>query len=162
MNAQAHDLLRIPADSLCAFIEPRWLKEVLRRCPWVVVRRDRSPEGLVPVGIRGVDRNQRWGALVMQESIEEIIRPEDTRRRSATRTPALAALRELREKWSGMALTWGPAGSVGFELATGQYVTTEASDLDIVIRAESPIAREDALVLYDRAADLAVRVDVRV
>ena len=98
----------------------------------------------------------------MQNSIEEIMRPEDVLLDSTARTPALAALRQLRERWSGLALTWGPTGGVGFELATGECVTTETSDLDIVIRVKIPIAKEDALILYDRAAGLGVRTDIRV
>ena len=36
-------------------------------------------------------------------------------------------------------LAWGPVGSVGFELATGAAATGAASDLDLLVRAPSPI-----------------------
>jgi Phosphoribosyl-dephospho-CoA transferase MdcG len=49
------------------------------------------------------------------------------------RTPALKALREVIERWRDLSLPWGPIGGVGFELATGRQVTTEASDLDLGI-----------------------------
>jgi phosphoribosyl-dephospho-CoA transferase len=33
---------------------------------------------------------------------------------------------------------WGPAGSVGYQLATGLPVTTDESDVDVLIRCEVP------------------------
>ena len=45
----------------------------------------------------------------------------------------------MEERWADLPLPWGPVGSVGFELATGRKVTTEVSDLDIVIRAKQRI-----------------------
>jgi phosphoribosyl-dephospho-CoA transferase len=78
------------------------------------------------------------------------------------RTPALQALEEVIERWQGLSLPWGPTGSVGFELATGHPVTTEASDLDLAVRATNRIDTERALFLWDRLAGLQVKVDVRV
>jgi phosphoribosyl-dephospho-CoA transferase len=54
------------------------------------------------------------------------------------------------------------AASVGFELASGRKVTTEASDLDLVIRAVERIDAEEARVLLERTIGLEARVDVRV
>jgi phosphoribosyl-dephospho-CoA transferase len=59
-------------------------------------------------------------------------------------------------------LPWGPGGSVGFELASGRKVTTEASDLDLVIRAQQRITLEEAKLLLDRTQGLEAKVDVRV
>jgi phosphoribosyl-dephospho-CoA transferase len=71
-------------------------------------------------------------------------------------------LRQLSERWFDLGVPWGPAGSVGFELASGWLVTTTASDLDIAIRASNPITVEHARFLWDRAKGLEARVDVRV
>jgi NAD(P)-dependent dehydrogenase (short-subunit alcohol dehydrogenase family) len=61
------------------------------------------------------------------------VRPEQLLA-SSYRTPALRTLLEVRERWAALALSWGPAGSVGFELATERRVTNEESDLDLVVR----------------------------
>jgi phosphoribosyl-dephospho-CoA transferase len=74
----------------------------------------------------------------------------------------LQALQEVIERWQGLSLPWGPTGSVGFELATGHPVTSEASDLDLAVRATNRIDTERALFLWDRLAGLQVKVDVRV
>jgi phosphoribosyl-dephospho-CoA transferase len=74
----------------------------------------------------------------------------------------LRTLHEIRERWADLALSWGPAGSVGFELATGRRVTNEESDLDLVVRAPQRIALEEARFLLDRTLGLEVKVDVRV
>jgi phosphoribosyl-dephospho-CoA transferase len=71
-------------------------------------------------------------------------------------------LQEVIEKWRDLTLSWGPTGSVGFELASGCQVTTEASDLDIAIRAPQRIVAEQALSLWDRVTGLQTKVDVRV
>jgi phosphoribosyl-dephospho-CoA transferase len=68
----------------------------------------------------------------------------------------------MKDRWADLTLPWGPAGSVGFELACGRKVTTEASDLDLVIRARCPIAHEEARSLLDRTLGLEATVDVRV
>jgi phosphoribosyl-dephospho-CoA transferase len=99
--------------------------------------------------------------------IRKIVRPAELlvlSRTSATirRTPALQALREVIERWQGLTLPWGPTGSVGFELATRHQVTTEASDLDLAIRAMNQIDTERASFLWDRLAGLQAKVDVRV
>jgi phosphoribosyl-dephospho-CoA transferase len=47
-------------------------------------------------------------------------------------------------------------------LATGRPVTTETSDLDLVIRAPQRIAVEEARVLFNCTRGLETRVDVRV
>jgi phosphoribosyl-dephospho-CoA transferase len=59
-------------------------------------------------------------------------------------------------------LPWGPVGSVGFELASGRKVTTETSDLDLVIRAAQEVGAEQARFLLDRTLGLETRIDVRV
>jgi phosphoribosyl-dephospho-CoA transferase len=74
----------------------------------------------------------------------------------------LKVLQEVIERWRDLTLPWGPTGSVGFELASARQVTTEASDLDIAIRAPQRIAAEQALSLWDRVTGLQTKVDVRV
>jgi phosphoribosyl-dephospho-CoA transferase len=68
----------------------------------------------------------------------------------------------MGKRWAKLTLPWGPGGSVGFELASGRPVTTEASDLDLVIRASRKIAVEEARSLLDSTIGLETKVDVRV
>jgi phosphoribosyl-dephospho-CoA transferase len=165
-NPQVHDLLHINRASLgsgCA-AEPSWVGQTLMDCPWVVVRRAQSAFGLIAVGVRGDNRSDRWAASCERSLVRDIVRPEELllRDSDAQRTPALRALHEMSERWADLALPWGPGGSVGFELASGRKVTTEASDLDLVIRTQRRITAEEASSLLARTIGLEAKVDVRV
>jgi phosphoribosyl-dephospho-CoA transferase len=62
---------------------------------------------------------------------------------------------------NGLAKLWGPAGSVGFELATGRPTATASSDLDLVVELARPeLIADTALPLWNALAALPVRVDV--
>jgi phosphoribosyl-dephospho-CoA transferase len=165
-DPQVHDLSQIDHSSLssgCA-AEPLWVKRTMLDCPWVVVRRSQAARGFIAVGVRGSNRNERWAASCEKSLLKEIVRPEELLRTSgdARRTPALRCLQEMSERWADLALPWGPGGSVGFELASGRAVTTEVSDLDLVIRSQQRITVEEARSLLDRARGLEAKVDVRV
>src|SRR5580658_1053483 len=158
-----HDLLQIDPALLTSGCgaEPHWIQETLIVCPWVVVRRAQTSFGRIAVGVRGATRSERWAAFCDGSQVRKIVRPEQLLP-SSCRTPALRALHEIRERWADLALSWGPTGSVGFELASGRRVTTEASDLDLVIRAPQRIPVDRARSLLDRTLGLETRVDVRV
>ena len=156
-NPQVHDLLQIDQPSLVSGCTS----------PWVVVRRAQAPPGLIAVGVRGNSRSERWATFCEQRMIRKILRPEELLQRDRNsndvqRTPALRALQQMKDRWADLTLPWGPAGSVGFELASGRKVTTEASDLDLVIRARQPIAHEQARSLLDLTLGLEAKIDVRV
>lgn len=163
-NPHVHDLLHIDRISRCTD-EPSWVRQTLLECPWVVVRRARAASGLIAVGVRGSTRSERWAAFCEKSLATKIVRPEDLRDRTANdvrRTPARRALQEMQKRWMDLTLPWGPAGSVGFELASGRTVTTEASDLDLVIQAPERIDLNEARSLLDRTLGLAAKIDVRV
>jgi phosphoribosyl-dephospho-CoA transferase len=168
-NPQVHDLLQIDRLSLtsgCAG-EPSWVSRALLDCPWVVVRRTQAAPGLIAVGVRGNARSERWAAFCEQSLVNKIVRPEELLLRDLTsndveRTPARRALQQMKDRWADLTLPWGPAGSVGFELASGRKVSTNASDLDLVIRAAGQIGVDEARVLLDRTIGLEAKVDVRV
>lgn len=160
---RVHDLLQIDPALLTSGYraEPHWVQETLFVCPWVVVRRAQTSRGHIPVGVRGTTRSDRWGGFCDESQIRVIARPGQLLP-SSGRTPALRALQKMCDRWAALALSWGPAGSVGFELATGRRVTNEESDLDLVVRAPQRIAFEEARFLLDRTLGLEVKVDVRV
>jgi phosphoribosyl-dephospho-CoA transferase len=167
-NPQVHDLLQIDPDLLNAACgAPSWVSHALSVYPWLVVRRRKAPADEVAVGVRGNNRNERWGGFIQKTSIKKIVRPaellvgmQDPTR--ILRTPALRTLHNVIERWRELDLPWGPTGSVGFELASGCQVTTETSDLDIAIRAPKRIPIERALLLWERANGLRIKVDIRV
>lgn len=173
----AHTLLRIEgAAVLTADADlPAWVCESLERAPWVVVRRavagcEASRRGdLVPVGIRGDSRQQRFAAWVPEEAIRDQVTPQllASRRPWATSVrraavPALAALDAVEKIMRQHALAgyWGPGGSVGFELASGRSTATQSSDLDIVVQLDRAIPVMDARSLLSSLAVLPVRTDV--
>jgi phosphoribosyl-dephospho-CoA transferase len=169
IGLQVHDLVQIDLDLLDPgwTAASSWVRRALRSCPWAVVRRPPAPLGQIAVGVRGRTRSERWGEFVSKDLIRKIVQPEELlalerSSRRAARTPALRALRRVIEQWRDLTLPWGPIGSVGFELATRRQVTTEASDLDLVIRAEQRISVRQARSWWERVIGLATKVDARV
>ena len=164
-----HDLLRIDdADQLRADGSiPDWVEKSLAFASFVVVRRAPSLNGLVPVGVRGRTRGQRFAAFVSHNSIRERITPEEiTEKRSwkynrLRETSFAMALEYIEATLVTSTLTWGPIGSVGFELASGAPTVGLCSDLDLLIRMESPLNCKSARQLSLRLAEVPVRVDVQ-
>jgi phosphoribosyl-dephospho-CoA transferase len=117
---------------------PVWAGASLAAAPWAVVRHGRPVPGFVAVGIRGPGRAARWGTEVSMSGVLEVRAPESLRNCEAWDSlPDVAAVRSLRavaDDLNGAELCWGPAGSVGFSIATGWIVCNDASDLDIVVR----------------------------
>jgi phosphoribosyl-dephospho-CoA transferase len=168
-HANVHDLLQIDPPWLIpgGLCEPSWVQETLIACPWVVVRRAQVSPGQIAAGVRGNARNERWGGFCEASSVRKIVSPEELllfghASNFIPRTPVLRALREMCERWADLKSPWGPTGSVGFELATGRPVTTETSDLDLLIRAPQRVALEEARVLFNCTRGLETKVDVRV
>jgi phosphoribosyl-dephospho-CoA transferase len=140
---RVHDLLRVGElddlvhDGPC----PRWLNDALTGAPWVVVRRAPAIGDLIPVGIRGSCRAERFAAFLPTSSIVKRIAPEDlasSRGAAATagrdRLPCLSALSLLETRLRRLDVVWGPVGSVGFNLASGAHVVRTTSDLDVIVR----------------------------
>jgi phosphoribosyl-dephospho-CoA transferase len=148
---------------------PDWVPAALRRAPYVVRRRSLPRSEAVPVGVRGSARWRRAAAWVSLGAIDECITPQMLvsqrawrQRRDSAVTPAVAVLEQVATilDGQGMAGRWGPGGSVGFELASRVVSTTPNSDLDIVLYAAGPMARDDAARLQAELSSLPVRIDV--
>ncbi len=165
--APTHDLLRLcsPIALAAEGPMPAWVGPVLRRTPWVVVRRGRVRDGLVPVGVRGPARHERFAAWLAIEEIAERLSAEDLaviepRRREGM--PALAALSRVAALLGRRGQRWGPGGSVGFEIATGLPTATASSDLDLILRQDRRIAAGEAADLHRTLVETAApaRIDV--
>lgn len=143
MQPTVHDLLRVrgPADLVNRDSAPDWVSEELCRVPWVVVRRAPLEGEFVPVGVRGQSRGARFAAFVHSSSIVEFVTPESLSSSQAWKKalryeelPAMRALSHVHATLGRSGLSWGPVGSVGFELASGAPVASLKSDLDLIVR----------------------------
>jgi len=145
---------------------PEWARSAITKAPWVVVRRAATEPGTVATGIRGSDRSQRYATTVPVGAVAQVVTPEQlsTRNTHARNLPAMHALWRVSPDLDRLGLPWGPTGSVGFELATGEPTVTAASDLDLVVRVDR-LASSTLQHLSHVAALLAaapVRVDCQV
>ena len=142
MEMNPHDLIRIAKeeDLSTDLPLPSWASESLNLAPFVVVRRSHSPDGKIPVGVRGRERGQRFPAWLSQKKAVTVITPYSlmgsVNSNRINRPDAPAAIRSLRRVTPLLQSTgyrWGPTGSVGFELAANTTTVKEDSDLDILI-----------------------------
>lgn len=162
-SVRAHDLLRVIGPAALPVDAPAWAVHALSGTPWVVVRRDRAPDGYLPVGVRGADRSQRYGTVVAAADVLETAPPETLVDVAGRDLPAIRALRGLRPLLDEGGLAWGPTGSVGFELATGHPAATSTSDLDLLVRIPDLRHALPALVsLHHAFGTVECRVDCQV
>jgi phosphoribosyl-dephospho-CoA transferase len=169
--APTHDLIRLrePVALTADAPVPGWVEPALLQTPWVVVRRGHVCDGMMPVGVRGLARSQRFAAFVSVGEIASRLSPEDLtvlyhdmeqKRKEAV--PALAALARVAPILSSRGHRWGPGGSVGFEIATGEVAATSSSDLDLILRRDHRLGPDEASDLQAVLAEAAApaRVDV--
>jgi phosphoribosyl-dephospho-CoA transferase len=190
MKMTAHDLLQISglADLVYAAWEllppsprlrrtvppspekrrPLWVERSLQEAPFVVVRRANLFDGMVPVGVRGSCRQQRFAAYLAPESIRNRITPEQLAANRGwlanARTeevPGLKVLAGIEEKLANLQLAYGPTGSIGFELASGLPRATSTSDLDLLIRAPERLSMQVARELITIFSGSPCRVDAQ-
>ncbi|PLS04859.1 malonate decarboxylase holo-ACP synthase [Neobacillus cucumis] len=166
MALEPHDLLKInPKDIISHTILPEWVVHSLETAPFVVVRRVHAPIGQAAIGIRGKQRNQRFGAFLQVQSVIKQIKPEDLTAREQWKdkqSPVFAAMEFAKEIFNTHRLSWGPGGSVGFELASGVKTVTSKSDLDLIIRSPVPLEFYIASEMVEELQKSPVKVDVQV
>lgn len=140
-----HDLIWLNARHALDGITESWVDDVWHTGLPVVVRRDVDAQGRVPVGVRGMKRDQRAAGWVRPDAIVRVCSPESlvdaqTLLRSPfiSQPPVQVALLLAQQAWPW---TWGITGSTGYALATGIPVIHAASDLDLLIRAPLPLPR---------------------
>ena len=170
---RVHDLLRLsdPASIRFNGAVPSWTQAQPRSDLWVVVRRAASSRGWCAAGLRGTLRSERCAIWVAERCIVQLVTPENlavrgdwnlrVRARRAA-IPAIAALLDVAMLMRDLEphLSWGPTGSVGLELASGEPWATASSDLDLILRADQPILKPHALALYHRLSQHQARVDL--
>jgi len=161
-DLEAHDLLwGMTADCL-ADDAPLWVKEVLLRGDPVVVRRAIAPVDQVAVGVRGKFRHQRYAMQMPRSAITKQLKPEALTHVNTQQFEHLAerlqSISNIMKSFSGC---WGYTGSFGFELATGIETVTQQSDIDLLIRAEQPFAKKQAIELLENFQQAGLNVDIQ-
>jgi phosphoribosyl-dephospho-CoA transferase len=162
---RAHDLLKLRRLPELPG-EPAWVRSAFARAPFAVVRRAEAAAGFVAIGLRGVQRNERYGAWAESSDIETVIAPEDLAgmQPAVDRAPypVYKILHAVHQTRCLSAFTWGPTGSAGFELATGLPTVTSSSDLDLLIRTPTPLSIDTARALLDELSAHAARAGTRI
>jgi phosphoribosyl-dephospho-CoA transferase len=165
---RVHDLLLLRSQSIMPSgpEQPGWPTSALGEDPWVVVRRGVSPERTIAVGVRGTLRHERWAGYVDSADVVTRKDPKELRSRlglvSRRFLPAFQALAFLEERLRGIDFEWGPGGSTGFELASGQQAVNEQSDLDLVLFAPERFDRTEAKRLWRLVSASPGKVDALV
>ena len=168
---EAHALLRIAgAEALVGEIRlPAWVNPEVQRAPWVVVRRAHIRSGLIPVGVRGRARAERCAAWLRPAAVLECLNPlqlaarrdwhDHPRRDEVAALAAMDIVAGIMRR-QNLASRWGPAGSLGFEFASGCATATQRSDVDLIVQVDQPISIGEAMALLSELAPLPVRADV--
>lgn len=152
----------IPDDPL-----PLWVNEQWNASLPVIVRRDHSAKGLIPVGIRGKEKHQRAPAWIAPENVSKRLSPEtlvmDREKLLsspfADTKPVRAILKLLEMK---LPYPWGPTGSCAYALASGRAVMHAESDLDMLIRCNEPVLPEAFAPLAEKWNSLPCKTDIQI
>jgi len=159
-----HDLLWVRLPGAFHHPLPGW---AIPSWPLVVRRAETERPDLVAVGLRGRTRSERQANVVVAAEVVRSVTPEALARDvsdicSAETLPPLVALRTLAPWLDELGLPWGPTGSTGFTLATGERLLSAESDLDLVVRAARPPSAAQIDRLRALQGRVACRLDVQV
>ena len=160
-----HDLLLLRTESAvistqgdpaCPYLNPNQRR-------WVVVRRGRISDGLIPVGVRGMQRHERWAGFASLSEVLETRRPDQLRlllaEDSRRGLQAFQTLSYLESQLVGLNMSWGPGGSVGYELASGIPAVHDGSDLDLILFAPKKLNITKAQDLWRMISSAPGKVD---
>jgi phosphoribosyl-dephospho-CoA transferase len=148
-----------PGDRACPYLNPN-------QPPWVVVRRGRISDRLIPVGVRGAQRHERCAGFTRLSDVLETWRPDQLRLMRAQDSrrglKPFQTLSYLESHLAGLDMTWGPGGSVGYELASGISAARADSDLDLILFAPRKLEITEAEDLWRMISSAPERVDALV
>lgn len=148
---------------------PGWVDAAWFAAAPLVVRRERAPAGLVPVGLRGEQRHQRHAAYLPASAMTRRTPPEILARTRAWEPWGDAAghrcrlaLRALAPLLDELPWAWGITGGAGFAIASGLPVLRESSDLDLLLRIPRKPDPAALQKLSHHFAAMPMRVDAQV
>ncbi|WP_036167720.1 malonate decarboxylase holo-ACP synthase [Massilia sp. 9096] len=172
-----HDLLFLRRhDAFTPWAEgglPDWLDAAWMMQAPLVARRALAGSGRAPAGARGLARKQRCAGEVALDAVARRVTPEQLAAsltagagagrmaEGASTLPCIAVLLALVPRLSGLGLDWGPAGGVGFWLASGLPVLRPGSDLDLLVRVPRPPAHATLIALGALQDESACRIDIQ-
>ncbi|WLS79605.1 malonate decarboxylase holo-ACP synthase [Erwinia pyri] len=163
---RAHDLLWLASANHLQGELPEWVSSQWRSALPLVVRRDQDAAGRIPVGIRGLRRDQRAAAWVSADTVRRCVTPESLSESElllgspfVSLPPVQAAIQLAQQRWSWQ---WGITGSVGYALATEVPVMHAGSDLDLVLRCDEAVAENELASWQQFTRQLPCRVDTQV
>ena len=160
-----HDLIWLKNREALDGVGEPWVEKVWHPGLPVVVRRDVDGER-IPVGVRGLRRDQRAAGWTDATQVVRVVSPEQLVESSdllrspfISQPPVQVAFQLAQQAWPWV---WGITGSSGYALATGIPVIHTSSDLDLLIRAPQPLSRELLLRWQTPLTDALCRVDTQV
>lgn len=161
-----HDLIWLNARDALEGTTESWVDGVWHTGLPVVVRRDVDEAGRIPVGVRGMKRDQRAAGWVKPTAVTRICTPESLvdpqvllRSPFISQPPVQVALLLSQQQWPWR---WGITGSTGYALATGIPVIHASSDLDLTIRAPQALDRSSLEKWQRQLTDGLCRADTQV
>lgn len=168
-DPRAHDFVWIRDRSALESddVLPEWVNTGWRAALPLVVRRDKRADGAIPVGIRGMTRIQRAAAWIDPAAVERVVTPESlvSDVNALLHSPfvsqqpvqALITLCSLK-----LPFPWGVTGSCAFALVTDLPVMHADSDLDLLVRCDTPVDSSLFSDFYDQLQRLPCRADVQI
>ena len=161
-----HDLIWLTSRDALEGITETWVDAAWHTGLPVVVRRDVDNDDRIPVGVRGLRRDQRAAGWVKPGNVLRVVSPEELcvtadllRSPFVTEPPVQVALQLAQQPWPW---TWGITGSTGYALATGIPVIHADSDLDLLIRAPQPISPDAFTAWQSQLSGALCRADTQV
>ncbi|MFP2008501.1 malonate decarboxylase holo-ACP synthase [Klebsiella pneumoniae] len=155
-----HDLVWLNHASALEDIAEPWLAQQWRAALPVVVRRDVDDQARVPVGVRGMKREQRAAGWVQARNIVRSVTPEMLVDREVllhspfvSQPPVQGAIALTLHRWPW---GWGVTGSTGYALQQSRCCMRPAIWI-AVLRAPQPLDREALLEWQTRVARIPQR-----
>lgn len=149
----AHDIVRFNQ----AAIQQRELVRQLALSKQVfgVIRRALpSQPDLVPIGLRGVARHQRFALEIPITAIQAIVHPWEITARESFRAAEIAQFPVYEQYHVAQkilaGLKWGVGGSLGFELTSRIQAVKPTSDFDLLLYANGPTEIPLAVITKNR------------
>lgn len=165
---QAHDLLFV---SEIQYIHQPFIgfsEQELHSRP-VVVRRDILPSNLIPIGVRGKTRTERFAAGVLKQHLLQITTPEEIVKE---RKWLNSNHQELDKHWQTLEkidyfmrqnqIEWGLLGSLGFELVSHIPTGNGSSDIDLRICYKTKPPDELLTQIHYALSQLPIAVDIQI